>query len=146
VCEQIVSESHGNPLALLELPRSWNLADIAGGFALPARHPVVSRIELSYAKRLSHLPSEAQLLVLAAAAEPLGDPVLLQRAGEILGLDMNEANPAVDAGLLDIRERIEFAHPLVRSAAYEAATDRGSSRANPSDSPRSRLRCSAYRA
>ena len=26
VCAQIVSESHGNPLALLELPRSWNLS------------------------------------------------------------------------------------------------------------------------
>jgi DNA-binding CsgD family transcriptional regulator len=123
VCDQIVAESHGNPLALLELPRSRNLADIAGGFALPARHPVVSRIEQSYAKRLSRLPAETQLLVLAAAAEPLGDPVLLQRAVEILGLDMTGSGPAVDAGLLDIRARVEFAHPLVRSAAYETATD-----------------------
>ena len=31
--------------------------------------------------------------------------------------------PAVEAGLLDVRGRIEFAHPLVRSAAYGSATD-----------------------
>lgn len=123
VCDQIVSESHGNPLALLELPRSWNLADLAGGFGLPARHPVVSRIEQSYAKRLVVLPTDTRLLVLAAAAEPVGDPVLLQRAVGILGIEMAAAAPAVDAGLLDVRGRIKFAHPLVRSAAYGSAPD-----------------------
>jgi hypothetical protein len=69
------------------------------------------------------LPAETQLLVLAAASEPLGDPVLLQRAVEILGIDMAAAGAAVDAGLLDVRGRIEFAHPLVRSAAYGSAAD-----------------------
>jgi DNA-binding CsgD family transcriptional regulator len=123
VCDQIVSESHGNPLALLELPRTWNSADLAGGFGLPARHPVVGKIEESYAKRLLLLPAETQLLVLAAAAEPLGDPVLLQRAVQVLGIDMMASVPAVDAGLLDVRGRIEFAHPLVRSAAYGSAAD-----------------------
>jgi DNA-binding CsgD family transcriptional regulator len=121
VCDQIVSESHGNPLALLELPRSWNIADLAGGFGLPARHPVVSRIEQSYAKRLLLLPLETQLLVLAAAAEPLGDLVVLQRAAEILGVGIAAAVPAVNAGLLDVSGHVEFAHPLVRSAAYSSA-------------------------
>ena len=36
VIDQIVTESHGNPLALLELPRTWNITDLAGGFGLPA--------------------------------------------------------------------------------------------------------------
>jgi DNA-binding CsgD family transcriptional regulator len=123
VCDQIVSESHGNPLALLELPRTWNIADLAGGFGLPARRPVVSKIEQSYAKRYLLLPAETQLVVLAAAAEPLGDPSLLQRAVEILGVDMAASGAAVEAELLDVRGRIEFAHPLVRSAAYGSATD-----------------------
>ena len=123
VCDQIVTESHGNPLALLELPRTWNLADVAGGFGLPARHPVTTKIEQSYATRLAALPAETQLLVLAAAAEPLGDAFLLRRAVEILGLDMTAAGPAVDARLLDVGGRIEFAHPLVRSAAYGSAAD-----------------------
>ncbi|MFL6046796.1 MAG: helix-turn-helix transcriptional regulator [Propionibacteriaceae bacterium] len=126
VCDQIVNESHGNALALLEFPRSWNLATLAGGFGLPETHPVVSKIEQSYARRLGVLPSETQLIVLAAAAEPLGDPILLHRAAETLGVDMDAADPAVDAGLVRIGGRIEFAHPLVRSAAYHlaAAEDR----------------------
>jgi DNA-binding CsgD family transcriptional regulator len=121
VCDQIVTESHGNPLALLELPRSWNVADLAGGFGLPSSQPVVSKIEQSYARRLRLLPAQTQLLVLAAAAEPLGDPALLHRAAESLRITMAAADPALDAGLLEIGGRVEFAHPLVRSAAYRSA-------------------------
>jgi DNA-binding CsgD family transcriptional regulator len=121
VCDQIVTESHGNPLALLELPRTWNAADLAGGFGLPDSRPVAGRIEQSYVWRLLQLPSDTQLLVLAAAAEPLGDAVLLHRAAETLGIDMAAADPAGDAGLLEVGGRVEFAHPLVRSAAYRSA-------------------------
>jgi len=121
VCDQIITESHGNPLALLELPRTWNAVDIAGGFGLPGSQPVHSKIEQSYGRRLVQLPADTQMLVLAAAAEPLGDPVLLYRAAETLGLDVAAAGPAIDAGLLKVAGRVEFAHPLVRSAAYHAA-------------------------
>jgi DNA-binding CsgD family transcriptional regulator len=121
VGDQIVSESHGNPLALLELPRTWNAAALAGGFGLPGSQPVAGKIEQSYARRLRLLPADTQLLILAAAAEPLGDPVLFRRAAATLDLDMAAASPAVDAGLLQIGRRVEFAHPLVRSAAYHSA-------------------------
>jgi DNA-binding CsgD family transcriptional regulator len=122
VCNQIIAESHGNPLALLELPRTWNRVDFAGGFGPPDDRPVTGKIEQSYVRRLLRLPPGTQLLVLAAAAEPLGDPVLLHRAAAILGLDMAVANLAVDAGLLKVGGRVEFAHPLVRSAVYRAAS------------------------
>jgi DNA-binding CsgD family transcriptional regulator len=122
VCAQIIVESHGNPLALLELPRTWNTAELAGGFGIPARQPVGSRIEQSFATRLRQLPPETQLLVLAAAAEPSGDPLLLLRAAETLGLDPATSGPAADAGLLELSGRVEFAHPLVRSASYSSAT------------------------
>ena len=118
-CEQVIAESHGNPLALLELPRS---GDLAGGFARPDTQPVAGKIEQSYARRLKMLPSETQLLVLVAAAEPLGDPVLLHRAVGTLRLDMTAVDPAVDAGLITIDTRVAFAHPLVRTAAYRSAT------------------------
>jgi DNA-binding CsgD family transcriptional regulator/tetratricopeptide (TPR) repeat protein len=121
VCAQIVTESHGNPLALLELPHTWNVADLAGGFGLPSSQPVAGRIEQSYVRRLQLLPSDTQLLVLAAAAEPLGDPVLLHRAVRMLGIDIVAAGPAQDGGLLELGGRVEFAHPLVRSAAYRSA-------------------------
>jgi DNA-binding CsgD family transcriptional regulator len=121
VCAQIVAESHGNPLALIELPRTWNAADLAGGFGLPSSQPVASRIEQSYARRLELLPSDTQLLVLTAAAEPLGDPALLHRAAGMLGIDIAAAGPAQDGGLLALGGRVEFAHPLVRSASYRSA-------------------------
>ena len=120
VCDQIVAESHGNPLALLELPRTWSVAELAGGFGFPAasRWPARST-ELRAAPPPT--PADTQLLVLAAAAEPLGDPVLLHRAAESLGSTWRRPIPAVDAGLLKVGGRVEFAHPLVRSAAYRSA-------------------------
>jgi DNA-binding CsgD family transcriptional regulator len=121
VADQIVAESHGNPLALIELPRTWKAADLAGGFGLPASRPVAGKVEHSYVQRLRLLPADTQLLVLAAAAEPLGDPGLLRRAAGALGVEMAAAAPAVDAGLVQMAGRVEFAHPLVRSAAYRAA-------------------------
>ena len=121
VCDQIITESHGNPLALLELPRTWNFAGVAGGFGLPSRQPVAGKIEQSYIRRLRLLPSDTQLLVLTAAAEPLGDLVLLHRAAGTLGIDIAAAGPALDGGLLELGARVEFAHPLVRSAAYRSA-------------------------
>jgi DNA-binding CsgD family transcriptional regulator len=121
VSQRIVAECHGNPLALLEFPRAWSVAELAGGFGLPESLPVTGRIEDSYVRRLQRLPSDTQLLVLTAAAEPVGDPVLLHRAAESLEIDMAAAEAAADAGLLTIRGRAEFAHPLVRSSAYRSA-------------------------
>ena len=122
VRDQIIAECHGNPLALLELPRTWTAADLAGGFGLPGGHPVAGKVEQSYARRLAQLPADTQLLVVAAAAEPLGDPMLLGRAARALGIEIAAADPAVDAGLLHVGGRVEFAHPLVRSTAYSLAS------------------------
>jgi DNA-binding CsgD family transcriptional regulator len=122
VCDQFVAEAGGNPLALLELPRTWTATDLAGGFGLPAGQPLAGTIERSYARRVRELSSSARLLVLAAAAEPLGNPVLLHRAAQALGLHPKAGNPAVDAGLLKLGDRVAFTHPLVRTAAYRSAT------------------------
>lgn len=121
VCDQIVAESHGNPLALLEFPRTWSAAGLAGGFGLPEGYSVTGRIEESYVRRLRALPDDTQLLVLAAAAEPLGDPVLLHSAAKALEIDMTAIDAAVDSGLLTVGRRVEFTHPLVRSSAYRSA-------------------------
>ena len=122
VREQIVAESRGNPLALLELPRTWGLSGLPGGFAVPVGGSVAGRVEQSYARRLQDLPADARLLVVTAAADPTGDPALLYRAAEELGVDTAALGSAVDAGLLRLEERIIFVHPLVRSAAYTSAS------------------------
>ena len=61
-----------------------------------------------------------RLLLLVAAAEPIGDPLLLVSASERLGIDVS-ALEAATAGWLEVRERVTFRHPLVRSAVYRSA-------------------------
>ena len=122
VREQIVAETRGNPLALLELPRGLSAAQLAGGLGLPRVGSVSGRIEEGFRLRLDALPIDTQRLLLAAAAEPAGDPALLWRAGFRLGISRRALDPAESAGLLEVGTRVRFRHPLVRSAVYGAAT------------------------
>lgn len=122
VRDQIVSETRGNPLALLELLRGVTPAEIAGGFGLPNGAPLSGSIEESFRRRLDALPVEARHLLLLAAADPVGDPALLWRAAERLGIGPDSAMPAAEAGLLELGARVRFRHPLVRSAAYGSAS------------------------
>ena len=78
------------------------------------------RIEDSYRRRLERLPTDTQRLLLVAAAEPVGDPVLVWRAAGRLGIRIQAA--ADTDGLLAIGASVTFRHPLVRSAAYRAAS------------------------
>ena len=120
VRERIVAETRGNPLALLELPRGLTAAELAGGFGLHDAPGLSGRIEDSFRTRLAGLRTETQRLLLAAAAEPVGDPVLVWRAAERLGIGVEAA--ADTDGLLSIGARVTFRHPLVRSSVYRAAS------------------------
>jgi DNA-binding CsgD family transcriptional regulator len=119
---RIIAESHGNPLALLELDSGLGTADFAGGFAVPDAANLPLRIQDQYLARLGQLPAEAQRLVVLAAADPVGDTGLLARAAQMLGLSIDAGNPAVEACLLTIGAGVRFRHPLLRSAAYRAAS------------------------
>ena len=85
--DRIVAETRGNPLALLELPRGLTATELAGGFGLSAAHALPGRIEESFLRRLETLPEDTRLLLLVAAAEPVGDPLLMWRAAEALGVE-----------------------------------------------------------
>jgi DNA-binding CsgD family transcriptional regulator len=122
VRDRIVAETRGNPLALLELPLGLTAAELAGGFMRPDARPLASVIEQSFLRRVQSLPLETQRLLLAAAAEPLGDMPLLWRAAERLGISDDAATPAEAVGLIEFGFRVRFRHPLVRSATYRAAT------------------------
>jgi DNA-binding CsgD family transcriptional regulator len=119
--DRLVAETHGNPLALLELPRGLTATQLAGGLGLLGAHTLPGRIEESFERRLQALPAETRSLLLIAAAEPLGDPLLLWRAAERLGIGVTASAAAEADGLLSIGARVTFRHPLVRSAAYRAA-------------------------
>ncbi len=122
VRDRIVEETRGNPLALLELPRGMTPAELAGGFGLPEARELPSRIEQSFLRRVRSLPPETRRLLLVAAAEAAGDAAVIDRAAERLELDTAALAPAEDAGLIERGAAVRFRHPLVRSAAYQAAT------------------------
>jgi DNA-binding CsgD family transcriptional regulator/tetratricopeptide (TPR) repeat protein len=123
VRDQIVAETKGNPLALLELPRGLTPAQLAGGFGLPAAAPLPGRIEDSFLRQLGALPAPTGRLLLLAAADPSGDAALVWRAAERLQVPVQAARPAVEAGLAEFGGRVRFRHPLVRSAIYRSASD-----------------------
>jgi DNA-binding CsgD family transcriptional regulator len=122
VYDRVVAEAGGNPLALVELPRAVTPAELAGGFALPDAMPLSGRIEESFRRRLEVLPADTRRLLQLAAAEPVGDPVLMWRAAERLGIGTEGATQAAEAGLVEFGARVRFRHPLVRSAAYRSAS------------------------
>jgi hypothetical protein len=127
VAGQIVAETRGNPLALLELPRGLSPAQLADGFGLPATLPGVlplsGRIEDSFLRRVAALPGPARQWLVVAAAEPTGDLTLMWRATAQLGLPAATADLAAADGLVEIGSRVQFRHPLVRSAIYRSASE-----------------------
>jgi DNA-binding CsgD family transcriptional regulator len=124
VRDQIIAETRGNPLALLELPRGLTVAELAGGFGLPGAAPLAGSIEESFGRRVAALPPQTRGLLRLAAADPSGDPALVWRAAARLGIAAEAAAPAAEAGLAEFDTRVRFRHPLARSAAYRSGPAR----------------------
>ncbi len=121
VRDRIIAETRGNPLALLDLPRSVSAAELAGGFELVTVADLPRHLEDHYLQRAGELPEATQQLLLLAAAEPIGDATLVWRAAHGLGIEKSSIAPAEDAELVEVGARVRFRHPLVRSAVYRAA-------------------------
>ncbi|GAA4620373.1 LuxR family transcriptional regulator [Actinoallomurus vinaceus] len=128
VRRQIVAEAGGNPLALLELPRTVGPLDLAGGYALPGAMPVSPRIDAAYRRQLERLPGRSRRLVELVAADPVGDPLRLWAAAALLGLDRDCLGPDAEDWLVVIDTTVHFAHPVARSAVHRA-TDPANRRA-----------------
>ena len=120
VLERIMAEAHGNPLALLELPRGLTPTELAGGFGLPAAQTGPERIENSFRRRLSLLSEQTQQLLLLAAADATGDATVVWRAATRQGIGPSAS--AAAAELCAFGATVRFRHPLVRSAIYRAAS------------------------
>jgi len=124
--DRFVAETRGNPLALLEVPRGMTSAELAGGFglpgALPGTVPLAGRIEETFGRRIQALVPDSRRLLQLAAADPSGDSSLVWRAAAQLGIPLQAAMPAAEAGLAEFGAQVRFRHPLVRSAAYQSAS------------------------
>ncbi|CAG7652393.1 LuxR family transcriptional regulator [Actinacidiphila bryophytorum] len=117
---RIVEESAGNPLALLELPRT---AGAYGPEPLPL--PLPHRIQEAYRVRIAALPPGSRTALLVAAAEDGGDLGVILRAADELGVGPDPLGAAERDGLVQVGAgRVAFRHPLMRAAAFHAATYR----------------------
>jgi DNA-binding CsgD family transcriptional regulator len=128
VLDRILAEAAGNPLALLEFSHEVTEAsDLAGGFAISSTlaRPLAERVQDRYLGRVRALPAAAQRMLLLAAAEPLGDPQLLERAAISLGQAVADLGPAEVADLVRLGAQVAFRHPLIRSAIYRSAPAAG---------------------
>ncbi|MFI1828649.1 AAA family ATPase [Streptomyces sp. NPDC020412] len=121
ICDRVITEAGGNPLVLTQLPLSAEPAKLAGGFGLPNELSVPRKIEECFRRRSRDLPAETRLLLLVAAAEPLGDTALMWAAAEQLGIRAEAVAPAETAGLVEVGTWVRFHHPLMRSLVYRAA-------------------------
>ena len=118
---RLVAETTGNPLALAEFAGELSSDQLSG--AVPLRGPLRfgGRLERLYQSRITDLPDETQRLLLVAAAEQLKDQAKIWRAARSLGIGPEAAEAPGAARLVVWEPRIEFRHPLIRSAAYYAA-------------------------
>ncbi|MGW4531271.1 ATP-binding protein [Nocardia sp. NPDC004340] len=121
VRRRVLAESHGNPLALTELPMAaMDLTETASTL------PLTERLEQAFSARSATLPGPTRSVLLVAALND-GDSVAetLTAAGMLLdsAVTAEDLAPAVGARLVDIGSgTVAFRHPLVRSALVAAAT------------------------
>jgi DNA-binding CsgD family transcriptional regulator len=120
---ELTARTHGNPLALVELPRALTEDQLTGRVRLPAQLPLTEGVERAFLHRFQALPPDAQLLLLTIAADDSGGLSVVQQAGARLGAG-DEALDAVErSGLVRVTgPDVRLRHPLVRSAVYGAAT------------------------
>ena len=123
LADRLHDETGGNPLALLELG-----ADHSRLASLPPGTPLAVGASLAevYLLRFRSLPQRTRDALVLAAASDGGDVSVLASAAPALGLDVTDLVPAEAAALISVSDaRVEFRHPLVRSAVYgDAPPDR----------------------
>src|SRR3954454_16083408 len=120
---RILAESSRNPLALLELPRELSAAELAFGAASSAvGTPLMHRLEQQSVRQVAPLSDASRRMLLIAAAEPMGDVLLVRRASRHLGIGPDAARAAEAADLIVLADRVRVRHPLVRSAVYRSSS------------------------
>ena len=122
VCRQIVAGVAGNPLALVEAAGELTPEELSGTKPLDWPLRFGGRLEELYLARVRALPADTQTLLLVAAADPGGDPALVAKAAEQLGVGPDAGETAGMGRLVSWQPQVRFRHPLIRSAAYYAAS------------------------
>jgi DNA-binding CsgD family transcriptional regulator len=121
VAVDLVATAHGNPLALTEIPRGLSPDQLAGREPLAGPVPAGQHIEQAFARQLADLPQATREALLIASAMQTGRRDLFVAALTARGLAADALDPAISAGLIALEGRVDFFHPLLRSAIYHAA-------------------------
>ncbi|MGW5195294.1 AAA family ATPase [Kribbella sp. NPDC004138] len=122
VTERILLEARGNPRLLLEAVDGVTAVGLAGGYAIPAPRPEAGDREHDCVRRAQRLPADARQLLLTVAAEPTGDPGLVSRAADVLGICGQAAEILEEQNLLTFGSRVVFGCAKLRAAVYAGAT------------------------
>lgn len=123
VCERLMEQTGGNPLALVELPAALTAAQLQGTAPMPSQLHLTAGVERVFLDRCRRLPEQVQTLLLVAAADDSGQLAIVRRAAAVLDAGPRALQEAEQSGLLVTDgDSVRLRHPLVRSAVYQAAT------------------------
>jgi DNA-binding CsgD family transcriptional regulator/HEPN domain-containing protein len=123
VARRLWSQTAGNPLALVEIPRNLSSEQRTGRAALDEPLPVGRRLEDSFAARVAALPAATRQALLVAATSYTAATDTIQEALAVLELAPTALDAAEEDGLVSITAgSLTWRHPLVRSAIYHVAS------------------------
>jgi DNA-binding CsgD family transcriptional regulator/tetratricopeptide (TPR) repeat protein len=121
VATRLITESEGNPLALLEYVASLSPERLAGAAALPPALPVSERLSAGFAAQIKRLPSPTRRMLLVLSAAGADDADAVSETCARLGIRPGAAEPALRELIISAQPRLVFRHPIIRSVVYENA-------------------------
>lgn len=122
VRRRLRDDAQGNPLALLELPATF--ADGPSPVDLPAVLPLTARLQRLFADRLAGLPDGTRRMLLFVVLAGAENAMTVEQC---VPTPEGRADlpPAERAGIIRVDPytgKVEFRHPLIRSAVIEQST------------------------
>lgn len=130
VAAELASTADGNPLAVRELVAALSPGQLRGHSALPEPLAAGSALRGLMSGRVAHLDAATRAALLVAAVSVDDDLAAIAAAVTAAGGTPGSLDHAAAAGLISFYGgRVEFSHPLLRSALTNAASPLARSRA-----------------
>jgi DNA-binding CsgD family transcriptional regulator len=122
VRDRVITESEGNPLALVEFGSAVGAEQREPHLPGNAPLPAPDRVLAAFRSRVEALPEPTRLMLLISAAESKGLVSYMLGAAESMGVGLADLADAERQGLVEVTEgRVAFRHPLIRTAVYQSA-------------------------
>jgi hypothetical protein len=122
VAQRLIAAAGGNPLAIIEFAHQLTQSQLAGEELLPEPLPLSRQLEEHFLRRMRSMSPAAQTVLLVAACDSSGEPDLIERAADHLGIQLGALPVGEMREFLTLRPQVLFRHPLIRSAVYGGAT------------------------